>query len=120
MARFASFTDYDINNLIINNDSQNTKKQIEKQYNVFMAYCKEKALTFVPETVSKLQLNNILGKFYAEARRADGKIYKKTSLFTLKFAIQRKMKAIRGHDFDVINNNEFDRANENSKHSVFS
>ena len=98
MARFASFTDCDINNLIINKDSQNTKKQIEKQYNVFMAYCKEKALTFVPETVSKLQLNDILGKFYAEAHRADGKIYKKTSLFTLKFAIQRKMKAIRGHD----------------------
>ena len=86
------------NNLIINKDSQNTKKQIEKQYNVFMAYCKEKALTIVPETVSKLQLKDILGKFYAEARRADGKIYKKTSLFTLKFAIQRKMKAIRGHD----------------------
>ena len=58
-----------------------------------MADCKEKALTFVPETVSKLQLNDILGKFYAEARRADGKINKKTSLFTLKFAIQRKMKA---------------------------
>ena len=47
MARFASFTDCDINNLIINKNSQNTKKQIEKQYNVFMAYCKEKALTFV-------------------------------------------------------------------------
>ena len=77
MARFASFTDCDINNLIINKDSQNTKKQIEKQY-VFMAYCKEKALTFVPETVSTLQLNDILGKFYAEARLADGKIYKKT------------------------------------------
>ena len=56
MARFASFTDCDINNLIINKDSQNTKKQIEKQYDVFMAYCKEKALIFVPETVSKLQL----------------------------------------------------------------
>ena len=36
MARFASFTDYNINNLIINKDSQNTKKQIEKQYNVFI------------------------------------------------------------------------------------
>ena len=87
MTRFASFTDCDINNLIINKDSQNTKNKL-KNSNVFMAYCKEKALTFVPETVSKLQLNDIFGKFYAEARRADGKIYKKTSLFTLKFAIQ--------------------------------
>ena len=52
MARFASFTDCDINNLIINKDSQNTKKQIEKHY-VFIAYCKEKALAFVPETVSQ-------------------------------------------------------------------
>ena len=42
MARFASFTDCDINNLIINKGSQNTKKQIEKQYNVFMVLQRER------------------------------------------------------------------------------
>ena len=59
-----------------------------------MAYCKEKALTFVPETVSKLQLNDILGKSYAEARRADGKIYKKTSLFPLLWCLIKQLSKI--------------------------
>ena len=42
MARFANFTGCEINNLIINKDSQNTKKQTEKQYNVLWRTAKRK------------------------------------------------------------------------------
>ena len=60
MARFESFTDCDINNLMFNEYSQNMKKQIEKQYNVFMAYCKEKALTLRPRNgVAMLSLIHV-------------------------------------------------------------
>ena len=43
-------------------------------------------------------LNEILGKFYVEVRRADGQLYKNSSFLVLRFAMQRKMKEIRGHD----------------------
>ena len=97
--------------MIDNKDSENSKRQIDTHYNVFLAYCKENSIIFTPETITKFELNEILGRFYADTRRADGEMYK-SSFFTLKFAIHRKMKALRGQDFDTIHNHEFNWANE--------
>ena len=56
MSRFACVSDRDIKDLIDDKDSVNTKRQIDTQYNVFLAWCS-------PETISKLELNEILGRF---------------------------------------------------------
>ena len=40
------------------------KRQIDTQHNVVLAYCNEKSIIFTPETISKLELNEILGRFY--------------------------------------------------------
>ena len=86
---------------MINKDSKNTKKQTESTFNILLAYCNEKCIPVNPEIIFQSEFNKLLCKFYAEARRADGVMYKKNSFYAIRFGTQRRMKAIRGHDFDV-------------------
>ena len=77
-----------------------------------MSYCKEKRLEFDVEAISKDRLDDILSKFYVEVRKVDGTLYKKTSFYAIRFAIQRKFKITRGNDFVIIEGQEFAKYNE--------
>ena len=63
------------------------------------------------EAISKTELDDIMSKFYVEVRKNDGCLYKKTSFYSLRFALQRKMKEIRGERFDIIEDSEFSKGN---------
>ena len=52
----------------------------------------------------------MLKLFYAEARKADGTSYSKSTLSSLRFGLNRYFKATRG--FDIINDSEFTDANK--------
>jgi len=55
-------------------------------------------------------LANVLKQFYAEARKADGTSYSKSTLSSLRFGLNRHFKATCG--FDIINDSEFTDANK--------
>ena len=110
MARFSTVDDEEI--ALENKDSKNTKKSTQTLSNVLVSYCKEKRLDFDVEAISKDRLDDILSKFYVEVRKVDGTLYKKTSFYAIRFAIQRKFKITRGNDFDIIEGQEFAKCNE--------
>ena len=61
MARFATVSREGLNDLVADKDSPSTKKQTDVSFNVLLAYCDEKVVTFVPETISKSEVS---WKFY--------------------------------------------------------
>ena len=70
-SRFASMTESEIEELIFEKDAKNTRIMISKAVKLLNIYCKEKQLP-PPEDLSIAELDDLLGKFYAEARRKDG------------------------------------------------
>ena len=114
MSRFASVTSEHINEIRLDKDAKTTKKVTEILFHVLIDYCKEKNINLQIETISKSDLDTILSKSYVEVRKNDGTMYKKSSFYSMRFAIQRKLKAIRGDKFDVIEDREFSEC-----HSIF-
>lgn len=111
MARFLNATDCDIENIIKEKDAENTKKVTEIFVNVLKSYCRENKINFDIKTISKEDLATILVKFYVEVRKTDGSPYKLTSFRSMRFALQREFKVICGHEFDIIMDKEFSKAN---------
>ena len=96
-------------------DSLNTQKA--GHVIVFIKYCKENNIPFDPKTIAKRHLNQLLRSFYAEVRKEDGTLYKKSSLTALRFGLQRELKKIRP-DLNIIDDPAFPvqgptRASEN-------
>ena len=111
MARFATVSDEQLRQIITDKDANETKKQTEIFWNILLNYCREKSLSFDPNTITKENLDKLLGKFYAEVRKQNGEMYKKTSFNCIRYSIQRKMKSFRDH-VDTICNPEFRKFNE--------
>ena len=94
-------------------NSKETKKQTRVLYNILVSYCYEKNIIYDENTIDKKSLNTILSRFYTEVRKGNGGMYKQNSFRAIRFALQRKFQEIRGDDFDIINNPEFNSANKN-------
>ena len=101
-ARFATFSSQDIENIVQNKDSNNTKRATKVARQVFTEYLKEKKL-LEPEEPSELA--KCLKSFYVEARKKDGSCYSMGTLRSLKFGLCRYYKAERG--IDIMNDKEF-------------
>ena len=106
--RFASATEKDIERLLDEKDSQNTKRstKVAKEL-LFSEYLKEKN---TGASRKKKDLAQVLKSFYGEARKKDGSSYSMGSLKTLGFGLNRHFKAVRG--VDIMNEEEFSKANK--------
>ena len=111
MSRFASVSSDEIDNIIQNKDAENTRKQMEVFFSTLKDYMRQKNIYCSFETAPKEEIDNILAKFWVEVRRTDGEMYKVTSFKSMRAAIQRKLKKIRGDNFDIINDSAFGRSN---------
>ena len=95
MARFASCDQQQINELLLSKDSNNTKKANLKTWRTFQAYLKEKNIAGVGEDgssmlqFSDLDMDELLKRFYVEARKSNGELYKTTSLYSLRYGLNR-------------------------------
>ena len=106
-SRFATLSEEDLNLLLDDKDAKSTKRAKKSALKVFHQYLKEKK---ADEPQTKDTLANVLKMFYAEARKADGTSYSKSTLSSLRFGLNRHFKATRG--FDIINDSEFTDANK--------
>ncbi len=70
--RFASFFEEELKVLIENKDFKNTKRTIKTSVKILNDYFREKNLE---EPQDKTALANALTKFYAGARKSDGKLF---------------------------------------------
>ena len=81
-SRFASSTQQEIQKLLEDKDSENTKRSTKAVKELFYEYLKEKN---IQEPHDKKELAKVLKSFYVEARKKDGSFYSMASLKTLWF-----------------------------------
>ena len=113
-SRFATLSEEDLNLLLDDKDAKSTKRATKSALKVFQQYLKEKK---ADEPQTRDTLANVLKLFYAEARKADGTSYSKSTLNSLRFGLNRHFKATCG--FDIINDTEFTGANKVLAQSVW-
>ena len=93
ISRFATLSE-DLNLLLDDKDAKSTKRATKSALKVFQQYLKEKK---ADEPQTKDTLANVLKLFYAEARKADGTSYSKSTLKILRFGLNRHFKATRSY-----------------------
>ena len=74
-SRFASSTQQEIEKLLEDNDSENTKRSTKVAKDLFYEYLKEEN---IQEPHDKKELSQALKSFYVEARKKDGSFYSMT------------------------------------------
>ena len=110
MARFASVGAAECENILKGMNSANTHHSAIGAWNIFINYLKEKEINVDPAIILKENLNDILKQFYVEVRQSDGRLYRKSSLSSIRFGLQRKFKEIK-MDLDIISDPAFMEAN---------
>ena len=89
-SRFASLTQQEIEKLLEDKDSENTKRSTKVAKELFYEYLKEKN---IQEPHNKKELAQVLKSFYVEARKKDGSfvviffktMYNKTIIIIIRF-----------------------------------
>ena len=106
--RFASLSSADIDELIFNKDAKNTRCMIQKSVKLLNTYCKEKGIALA-EDLPNAELDDLLGKFYAETRKRNGDFYAKKSLQSTRYGLQRHFDSTRG--VDILHDSAFKHSN---------
>ena len=71
--RFANWTEQDLQEIINNRDSKQTKAVIKKSVGIFRSYCESKEYVFLEvEKYNDSELSSLLRRFYAEVRTKSG------------------------------------------------
>ena len=109
-SRFASVSEDEITALLLDKDSVNTKRATKVSVGVLQLYLQEKGQSTDFVSLPVASLNELLKKFYVEARRKDKQPYTKSSLTAIRFGLCRHIKNSRP-DVDIINGPEFEEAN---------
>lgn len=109
-ARFAESSEEDIQRLLEEKNSENTKRATKTAVKILRDYMTEKGYDPRFEKLDKRALNNVLRKFYVEARKKNGDLYKKSALSCIRFGINRHLQYRR--NVDILNDPEFVDANE--------
>ena len=94
-SRFASVSEEDIATLLCDKDSVNTKRATKVSVGVLQLYLQEKGHRTDYVSLSTSGLNNLLKKFYVEARKKNKEPYTKSSLTAIRFRVCRHIKNSR-------------------------
>ena len=88
--RFARLSADDLQSILENRDSANTKNCIEAAKRILADYCGAKELIY-DEIIEKpkASIAEFPINFYAEVRKKNGDFYSRTSMVSLRFGIQR-------------------------------
>ena len=108
---FVLLNDEELDELISNADSLNTKKQIAYGVGRLRKYAEFAGTTFeAVEAMSAEELDQFLSRFYAGLRKADGTLYTKKSMQGIKYGLHRHFKTAR--DIDIMKSDKFPKSNE--------
>lgn len=98
----------DLEALLENSSSANSKKAINYSVRIFEDLCSEKKISYDENT--KDQLNEVLKKFYACCRTKKNELYSKKSLLSIRYGLQKHFEKTK--QFDIVNAAEFKPANK--------
>lgn len=96
--RFASLTDDNLSNILKEKDSLNTRKATDRSVRLFKKYLQEKELDQEFENYTLQELDEVLCKFYSEARNEKGDLYKKSTLANTRYGLNRYLNEKKGID----------------------
>ncbi len=99
-ARFATLDVDDVDQLVEDKDSKNTKIAIKHSVKILRDYLVAKNQSPQFEALEKEELAKVLALFWANTRRKDGTMYKTKSMQRLKFGIVRHVQEKLGVDIN--------------------
>ena len=108
--RFGSVTEQQLQRIVDGATPQTTQRTTRFWLSVFNRYCEEKKLVVDLAKCTASELNDVLKFFYVEVRNAEGKTYQRSSLCSLRAAIQRHLKDLK-RPINIFNDKEFDFSN---------
>lgn len=116
--RFASLTEADVASKKQFLTPASTSKADKHAAKVFRDYLGEKGKNVDFANYNKDELDEALSGFYLEARTKDGKLYKRASLDTIRYGLNRYLKNVCGKDFDITSDSGFARSLESYKVAI--
>ena len=96
---FADITEDNIQDLLTNKDSKETKRQLDRAVMIFRYSLLNIYVTTELESLSKSEINEHLRTFYASIKKTDAELMKKTYLTALKYGLGKFLKDTRKIDF---------------------
>ncbi|XP_072179847.1 uncharacterized protein [Diadema setosum] len=105
--QFELLNDEELDELINGTDSASTKRSLKFGWQRFEAFVKF-AKTSLTD-ISRENLDLLLSKFYAGARKEDGTSYSKRSIQSIRYAVQRHY--LDEQDFDICDKSTFPKSN---------
>ena len=100
------FVESDIDEILSNGVTKATKYQQRSVYNCFVSFTKYKQREINMKTVSNNDLDLLIRDFLASLRngQSDGEeLYKRNTYLTMRQALSREIKEIKGKEVDIIN-----------------
>jgi hypothetical protein len=94
--RFAELSSEDLNNILTNKYSKNTKINDDYAYKLFKTFCESKTFEY---SGNKSEMANVLMQFFPSVRRKDGDSFRVGGLMTIYHAITRVLKC--KYDLDI-------------------
>jgi hypothetical protein len=109
LKRFSVPSEEELEKLVENRQSMNTKKSTSVAINCLRDFCLELKRPTEFEKIEKEDLAGLLLEFYAGARNKHGELYKKSTLNSIRFGLARYFKAVK--EIDIIYDPVFTRSN---------
>ena len=116
--RFVTIGDDDINTILDNAYTDNTKQSTKIGVRLLRDYLTEKRLNENFENMSNSELDAVLKKCYVEARTRKGDLYKRFSLSAIRHGINRHLQRISEseegssrRDIDIVKGVDFRESN---------
>ena len=103
--RFATVTEEELNKILLEKDSVNTRRNTASAVKLFKTYLNAKTGSDALENMNAITLDSHLTKFYAEARQENGEKYKKSSLIAIRHGLNRFLQS--NSTLDIVNGPEF-------------
>ena len=90
-------------------DSKNTSKVIEYGIKLLRQFCKDNKCKSDVEKLSKIELDQLLAKFWSSIRTENGSSFKKNTFKSLRYGI---LTFLKSQNIDISNEAEFARSNK--------
>ena len=112
-SRFQTLNELDLQHILDERDSKNTKSLIKVAVGILSEYAihKNTMLQHLETSMTISELDTFLRSFYAEARKADGTTYAKKSIVSIRYGIQKHFYKVR-NGIDILNDPEFVKSND--------
>ena len=118
LPRFGESSEEDIQRLLEHRScSENTWRSTKNAVKILRDYMEEKSMDVNFENLDKAALNDLLRKFYVEARKKNGDYYKSSALGSIRFGILRYLQSQQSN-IDIKNDPEFTESNKIFKAQV--